>query len=194
MIIGILMDQEELCLIYGQGSHTIHFIGHAMLKEKQKWSSAKIQMENVRNLRGIYFIDPEDKEFKEAIKNGRKKLERIAPAVPCRILKNCGRTEVERKLDRATSSLVQLDEGNEARDKKLDGLLSRFSVGLAERDRKTEEKIDNMERSLIEKMNEKFSDFGMRISSIERVPGVMDTSALVLPKADGIPLQQAWKQ
>ena len=27
------------------------------------------------NLRGIYFIDPEDKEFKETIKNARKKLE-----------------------------------------------------------------------------------------------------------------------
>ena len=26
-------------------------------------------------LRGIYFIDPEDKEFKETIKNARKKLE-----------------------------------------------------------------------------------------------------------------------
>ena len=28
-----------------------------------------------RRLRGIYFIDPEDKEFKETIKNVRKKLE-----------------------------------------------------------------------------------------------------------------------
>ena len=35
-----------------------------------------------RKLRGIYFIDPEDKEFKETIKNARKKLETsIAPAI-----------------------------------------------------------------------------------------------------------------
>ena len=43
-------------------------------------------------LRGIYFTDPEDKEFKETIKNARKKLETsIAPAMPCKIMKkNCG--------------------------------------------------------------------------------------------------------
>ena len=38
---------------------------HAKLKEKQKWSNEKLHLENARKLRGIYFIDPEDKEFKE---------------------------------------------------------------------------------------------------------------------------------
>ena len=39
-------------------------------------------------LRGIYIIDPEDKEFKETIKNARKKLDTpMAPAVPCKISK-----------------------------------------------------------------------------------------------------------
>ena len=43
-------------------------------------------------MRGIYFIDHEDKEFKETIKNARKKLETpIAPAMLCKIMKkNCG--------------------------------------------------------------------------------------------------------
>ena len=65
---------------------------NAKLKEKQKWSEAKIHLENARKLRGIYFIDPEDKEFKETIKNARKKLETsVAPAMPCKIMKkNCG--------------------------------------------------------------------------------------------------------
>ena len=47
--------------------------------------------ENARKLRGIYFIDSEDKEFKETIKNARKKLETpVAPAMPCKIMmKNC---------------------------------------------------------------------------------------------------------
>ena len=48
---------------------------HAKLKEKQKWSEEKLYLENARKLRGIYFIDPEDMEFKETIKNARKKLE-----------------------------------------------------------------------------------------------------------------------
>ena len=58
---------------------------HAKLKEKQKWSNEKLHLENARKLRGIYFIDPEDKEFKETIKNSRKKLETsVAPAMPCK--------------------------------------------------------------------------------------------------------------
>ena len=56
---------------------------HAKLKEMQKWSSEKLHLENARKLRGIYFIDPEDTEFKETIKNARKKLETsMAPAMP----------------------------------------------------------------------------------------------------------------
>ena len=61
---------------------------HAKLKEKQKWSNEKLHLENARKLRGIYFIDPEDKEFKETIKNARKKLETsVAPAITCKIMK-----------------------------------------------------------------------------------------------------------
>ena len=65
---------------------------HAKLKEKQKWSNGKLHLENVRKLRGIYLSYPEDKEFKETIKNARKKLETsVAPAMPCKIIKkNCG--------------------------------------------------------------------------------------------------------
>ena len=64
---------------------------NAKLKEKQKWSEEKIHLDNARRLRGIYFVDPEDKKLKETIKNARKKLETsVAPAMPCKIMKNCG--------------------------------------------------------------------------------------------------------
>ena len=65
---------------------------NAKLKEKQKWSNEKLHLNNARKLRGMYFIDPQDKEFKEIIKNARKKLETsVAPAMPCKIVKkNCG--------------------------------------------------------------------------------------------------------
>ena len=63
--------------------------GHQRENSKQKWSEEKIHLENARKLRGIHFIDPEDKEFKETIKNARKKLETsVAPTVPCKIMKN----------------------------------------------------------------------------------------------------------
>ena len=67
---------------------------NAKLKERQKWSHEKPQLDNAPKLPDIYFIDPEDKEFKETIKNARKKLETsVAPAMPCKISKNnknCG--------------------------------------------------------------------------------------------------------
>ena len=66
---------------------------NAKLKERQKWSNEKTKLDNARKLRRIYFIDPEDKEFKETIKNERKKLETpVAPGMPCKIMKknqNC---------------------------------------------------------------------------------------------------------
>ena len=59
---------------------------HAKLKEKQKWSNEKLHLENARKLRGIYFIDPEDKEFKKTMKDARNKLETpVAPVLPCHI-------------------------------------------------------------------------------------------------------------
>ena len=62
---------------------------NAQLKERQKWSHEKPKLDNARKLRGIYFIDPEDKEFKETIKNARKKLETpVAPAMLCKTSKN----------------------------------------------------------------------------------------------------------
>ena len=62
---------------------------NAKLKKRQKWSYEKLHLDNARKLRGIYFINPEDKEFKEIIKNARKKLETpVASAMRCKISKN----------------------------------------------------------------------------------------------------------
>ena len=67
---------------------------HAKLKEKQKWSNEKLHLDHARKLRRIYFIDPEDKEFKETIKDARKKFETpVTLAMPWKNIKsskNCG--------------------------------------------------------------------------------------------------------
>ena len=53
---------------------------NAQLKERQKLSHEQPKLDNARKLRGIYFIDPEDKEFK---------LETpVAPAMPWKTSKN----------------------------------------------------------------------------------------------------------
>ena len=64
---------------------------NAKLREMHKCALEKPKLDNARRLRGIYFIDPEDTEFKETIKNARKKLETsVAPAMPCKNMKNFG--------------------------------------------------------------------------------------------------------
>ena len=94
---------------------------HARLKEKQKWSHEKLHLDNARKLRGISFIDHEDKEFKETTKNARKKLETpAAPAMPCIILKNnknCGsgtsnkvKSKLECILEASESTRLRMGE------------------------------------------------------------------------------------
>ena len=65
------------------------FARNSLLRKKHKWAIEKPKLDNARRLRGIYFIDPEDTEFKETIENARNKLETpMAPAMPCKISKN----------------------------------------------------------------------------------------------------------
>ena len=53
-----------------------------------------------RKLRGICFIDPEDTEFKETIKNARKKLETpVAPAILCKTSNTCKHGETRGKTN-----------------------------------------------------------------------------------------------
>ena len=87
----------------------------AKLKEKHKWAEDKIHLDNARKLRGIYFIDPEDKEFKETIKNARKKLETsAAPAMPCKIMKNCG-SGTSNKIKTKLACILEADESTRMR-------------------------------------------------------------------------------
>ena len=54
-------------------------------KEKQKWAIEKPKLDNARRLRGIYFIDHEDEEFKLTMKKAQRKLEVPMPAaMPCK--------------------------------------------------------------------------------------------------------------
>ena len=111
-------QQEKTASIQARPSvaRTLEINGkHAKLKEKQKWSDENLHLENVRKLRGIYFIDPEDTEFKETIKNARKKLETpIAPAMPCKIMKNCG-TGASNKIKTKLACILEADEATRLR-------------------------------------------------------------------------------
>ena len=54
-------------------------------KAKQKWAIEKPKLDNAKRLRGIYFIDPDDEEFRDIMKNARRNLEIPMPAaMPCK--------------------------------------------------------------------------------------------------------------
>ena len=77
------------------------------LKEKHEWSDEKPKLDNARWLRGIYIIDPEDKEFKETIRNANKNLETsMAPAMPCKTCKKSEKGETRGKTNEIKSKLV----------------------------------------------------------------------------------------
>ena len=71
-------------------------------------------------MRGIYFIDPEDKEFKETIKNARKKLETsVATAMSCKIVKNCG-SGASNKIQTKLACILEPNESTRMRMGKFD--------------------------------------------------------------------------
>ena len=58
---------------------------HPNVKKKHKWAVEKSKLDNARQLCGIYFIDPKDEDFKDIVKNARRKLEVPMPAaMPCK--------------------------------------------------------------------------------------------------------------
>ena len=61
-------------------------IGKAAHKrEKQEWANEKPKLDNAWRLRGIYFIDPEDGEYKDTVEHARRKLEvPMVAAMPCK--------------------------------------------------------------------------------------------------------------
>ena len=88
---------------------------NAQLKERHKWAIEKPKLDNARRLRGIYIIDPEDKEFKETIKNARKKLETpMAPAMPCKTCTQCKHGETRGKTDEIKSKFACILEASES--------------------------------------------------------------------------------
>ena len=61
------------------------------LKEKQKWSEERFTLKTQENYVESILSTPRIRNSRETIKNARKKLETsVAPAMPCKIAKNCG--------------------------------------------------------------------------------------------------------
>ena len=60
----------------------------AQRSEKQDWAIEKPKIEHARKLRGVYSIDPSDEEYKDVLKNARRKLETSKAAAKERFFKH----------------------------------------------------------------------------------------------------------
>ena len=71
-------------------------------KETRKWAVEKPKLDNARNLSDTNLIDPDDEEFKDIMKNARRKLEVPMPAAtPAKFnLGSTGRPVAVRKIVR----------------------------------------------------------------------------------------------
>ena len=87
----------------------------AKKKTKQKWAIEKPKLHNARQLRGIFFIEPDVEEFKLMIKAAPRKLEVPMPAaMPCKIpTKSSGDTAI---LGNAGHDLLALLMPTKAQD------------------------------------------------------------------------------
>ena len=100
---------------------------NAKLKGKRKWSHEKPKLDNARKLRGIYFIDTEDKDFKETIKNARKKLETpMAPAMPCKTCKKSKHGEARSKTDDFKFKFACILEASESPRMRMEESLPKY--------------------------------------------------------------------
>ena len=62
-----------------------HVSDAAKSKAKQKWAIEKPKLDHAGSLRGIYFMYPKDEEFKDIMKDARRKLEiPMTAAMPCK--------------------------------------------------------------------------------------------------------------
>ena len=86
-------------------------------KAKQRWTIEKPKLNNARPLRGIFFIEPNDEEFKLTMKATRRKLEVPTPAaMPCKIpIKSSG--ETHRNIWKRRTKYACVVGADEARDK-----------------------------------------------------------------------------
>ena len=57
-------------------------------------------LDDARQPRGIYFVDPDDEEYKEILKRARRKLEiPMAPTMPCKRMVHTSTTKVAAKQE-----------------------------------------------------------------------------------------------
>ena len=93
----------------------------AKKKAKQRWAIEKPKLDNARQLRGIFFIEPNDEEFKLTMKASRRKLKIPMPAaMPFKIrIKNSG--ETHRNVGKRKTKYACVVDADDSTRRRLEG-------------------------------------------------------------------------
>ena len=91
-------------------------------KEKQQWAIEKPKLDNARRLRGIYFIDPKDEEFKDTTQYVRRKLGIPMPAAMlCKTPMCQGSRETCRNIGQHKRKYAYIVEADESMRIRMEG-------------------------------------------------------------------------
>ena len=102
-----------------------HMSDAAKSKAKQKWAVEKPKLDNARQLRGIFFIEPDNEEFKHTMKNAGGKLEIPLPAaMPCKTPAKC-RRETCRSIGKHKTNYACIVDADESMGIRLEGVPQR---------------------------------------------------------------------
>ena len=103
-----------------------HMSDASKRKAKQKWITEKPKLDTARQLRGIFFIEPDDEEFKPTMKNVRRELEISMPAaMPCKTPVNC-RGETCISIGKHRTNYACIVDADESMRIRLEGVPQRY--------------------------------------------------------------------
>ena len=103
-----------------------HMSDASKRKATQKLDIEKPKLDNARRLRGIFFIEPNDEEFKRTMKNARRKLEILLPAAkPCKT-QILGSGETCRSIGKRKTKYACIVEADESMRVRLEGVPYRY--------------------------------------------------------------------
>ena len=93
----------------------------AKKKAKQRWAIEKPKLDNARQLRGTFSIEPNDEEFKLTMKAARRKLEVPMPAaMPCKTPINSS-VETHRNIGKRKTKYACIVDADENTRLRLEG-------------------------------------------------------------------------
>ena len=98
----------------------------AKKKAKQKCAIEKPKLDDARQLRGTFFIEPDDEEFKLTLKNARGKLKVPMPAaMPCKTPINSS-VETHRNAGKRKTKYDCVVDADESMRIRLEGVPQRY--------------------------------------------------------------------